>query len=77
MDSASTKGRETRRRALWLGVCALLHVSSIACGDLLGIPGAPRLLQEEPAEAEPFVGEASSDTGAAPRASVSGVIMTA
>jgi hypothetical protein len=77
MDSASTKSRETRCRALWPAVCALLLAGSAACGDLLGIPGAPRLIQEEPTEAEPFVVEVSSDTGAAPRASLSGVIMTA
>lgn len=77
MDSVSTKGRETRRRALWVAVCALLQGSSTACGDLLGIPGAPRLIQEEPPEAEPAILESSSTTEAEPRASLSGVTTTA
>jgi hypothetical protein len=57
--------------------CRIVHPlllgSVLACGDLLGIPGSPRLVQEEPLQPAP---EQASPTGAVPDQLASGVTGT-
>lgn len=46
MVEASTETREIRCTAR--GVCCSVLLANLACADVLGVPGAPQLIQEQP-----------------------------